>query len=123
MDSPRKWLMSWLVALVVTSFAASVMSGDTGAPKGTMILSATGKKPAIFNHEAHVLRSGGSCVICHHTDAEGTGSKCMSCHSMPAKKGIPDARRAFHECIKCHTPGKGPIYPKDCNTCHVRPGV
>ncbi|MCC6156929.1 MAG: cytochrome c3 family protein [Deltaproteobacteria bacterium] len=118
-----RYLAIFVAALVVVLGAHHFTQGASTGPAGVQILSLTGKKPAIFNHTAHVERAQGNCRICHHKDAPGTGSKCMTCHTEPAKAGIPGGRQAFHECIKCHAPGTGPIYPKDCMTCHVRPGV
>ena len=112
----KKFLIVLIAIVILFAFISIAVSAP---PKGKITISVTGAKNAVFDHDAHV-KSTANCQECHHKDAAGKEQKCSNCHTAEGKDGASPGKKAFHDkCGKCHAEkAKGPMYPKDCKTCH-----
>jgi hypothetical protein len=95
------------------------------------------KPPVLFSHLCHAkLRI--ACEQCHHDYSGGRNfwhegqpaGKCQSCHRLIARRGLLDARDAFHrQCKGCHLSRRklrqssGPIQCEGCHRRQQRGGV
>jgi hypothetical protein len=95
------------------------------------------KPPVLFNHLRHG-KPGIACEQCHHDYRGGRNrwreglpvAKCQSCHRLIARRGILDAKDAFHrQCKGCHLSRRklrqaaGPIKCEGCHRRRERGGV
>lgn len=88
-----------------------------------------------FEHQLHVERDTGQCVVCHHASRpEKPETKpnqaCRDCHTKPLPAGMKTTKQAaFHRssgqaglCIDCHKQAnaKGGKSPLKCVECHLK---
>ncbi|MCZ7584619.1 MAG: cytochrome c family protein [Deltaproteobacteria bacterium] len=118
----KKFITLFLVVILSFAVAALVFAASNTPPKGKITIGAGGKKPATFDHDAHLAVANKDCQVCHHKDEKGMGTRCSTCHTKAGKDGAKPAKEAFHKaCGDCHKKeAKGPQYPKDCKVCHAQ---
>lgn len=115
----KKFVILFFSAVAILGLVSFAISSSSTPPKGKITITMTGKKPATFDHSAHVKRTDGDCQECHHNDPPKQGSKCTECHTKEGKDDAPAGKDVFHKkaCKTCHAKEK-PDKKFGCKVCH-----